>query len=78
MGLRFFSVETRAQVKGADTWRGMGRNAPKLESVEVILGHWSFSVTWDPLGKNWTRGSVQLLNLLCKPAPSPKIPVFSL
>lgn len=56
MGLRVFSVEIRAQGKGADTWRGMGRNAPELENVGVILGHWSFYVTWDPLGKPEQEG----------------------
>lgn len=45
MDLRVFSMEIRAQRKGAETRRGLGRNTPELESLGVILGHWSFHVS---------------------------------
>lgn len=42
----------RAQGKGAEAQRGVGRNVPELENSGVISGHLSLLVTGDPLSKN--------------------------
>lgn len=76
MGSRLSSVEIRAQGKGADTQRGVGRNEPEFESVGLISGHLSPLVTGDPLSKNWTRVSVELLNLCGNQTLHLKCPSF--